>query len=68
MCIVVVINKGEKEIQTPREFLKHFGINLIDDDSSTDMDCCLCDIDIEDVFNENGIEFELDWGDFYVND
>ena len=25
MCNIVVINKGEKEIETPRQFLEYFG-------------------------------------------
>lgn len=68
MCNIVVINKGEKEIETPRQFKEHFGF-MPDIDShydSIEMDCCLCQCDIEQTFELNGIAFKKERGDFYL--
>jgi hypothetical protein len=64
MCVVIVINKGEKEIQTPREFEEHFKINpgVLDED----MDHCLCHVDIDEILSEHEIPYKLHWGDYYV--
>jgi len=70
MCDIVVINRGEIEIGSPRQFEKHFGflpeknVQL----SPIDMDCCLCGYEIEEVFKEKGIEFKKDCGDYYVGE
>lgn len=70
MCSIIIIKKGLKEIATPRQFKEHFGFlpdkNIHYD--SIEMDCCLCQCDIEKTFNEKNISFELDCGDFFVDD
>ena len=68
MCQIIVINKGEKEIQTPKEFLEHFKfIPQIDSFHQTiDMECCLCQCDLEKSFKDNSIDFKKDCGDYYV--
>ena len=69
MCEIIVINRGEKQIETPRQFEQHFGFlpkDILHD--SIDMDCCLCQCDIEQEFNENNIPFKMILGDFYVGE
>lgn len=68
MCEVIVINLGEKQIATPREFLDHFGFMPEVDpdfDEEKDMDFCLCGCDMWHTFKVHNIEFEYD-GDWYV--
>jgi len=68
MCSTVVINRGEKEIETPRQFQDHFGF-LPDKDihyTAIDMDSCLCQCDIESTFDTEGIDFKIGCGVFYV--
>jgi len=68
MCNIVVINRGQKEISTPREFFKHFGF-MPDLDFNFDtqgMDECLCNCDIERELIKKGIEFTNDCGDIHV--
>jgi len=68
MCNIVVINKGEKEIGTPRQFLEHFG--FMPDKyiyyNSIVIDECLCQCDVEKELDRNNIMFKKDCGDFYV--
>jgi len=68
MCNIVVINRGEKEIETPRQFLEHFGFEAPKEEyyTTVDMDCCLCQVDIEKALTEHNIPFKTDCGDFYV--
>lgn len=68
MCNIVVINRGEKEIETPRQFLEHFGFEAPKEEHyrTVDMDCCLCQVDIEKALTEHNIPFKTDCGDFYV--
>ena len=68
MCNIIVINRGEKEIETPRQFLEHFGFEAPKEDcyNSVNMDACLCQVDIEKAFTEHNILFKTDCGDFYV--
>lgn len=68
MCGIVVINRGEKEIETPRQFEQHFGFMPEKDFGFNDIqiDACLCQCDLETTFKKNNIEFKTDWGDFYV--
>ena len=65
MCNIVVINKGEKEIGTPRQFLEYFGF-IPDISPIINMDECLCNYDIELIFNKNNIAYKKDCGDYYV--
>lgn len=69
MCTVIVINRGEKEIESPRQFLDYFGFEAPKEDHyrSVNMDSCLCQVDCEKAFVENSILFKKDCGDFYVD-
>lgn len=70
MCTVLVINKGEKEIETPSQFKEHFGFLPLIDEHYNDlvMDGCLCQCDLEKTLEQKGIKYENDFGDIYVND
>lgn len=69
MCNIIVINKGEKEIETPRQFCEHFGLEYVKayGHKNIMMDACLCQIDIEKSLNENNIQFNYDCGYYYVD-
>jgi len=68
MCNIVVINKGEKEIGTPREFLEHFGFIPEKEfgHNKIELDYCLCQCDFEQALIDNNIPFKKDCGDVYV--
>lgn len=68
MCGKVIINKGEKEIETPKEFKDHFGFEAPREEyyHTVDMDCCLCQVDVEKALTDHNIPFEKDCGDIYV--
>lgn len=70
MCGIVVINRGEKEIGTPRQFEQHFGFKAPKEDyyNEIDIDCCLCQVDVEKALNEHNIPFKTDCSDVYVGD
>ena len=71
MCDSIIINRGEVEISTPREFKNHFGfMPIINEDSISEeeMDSCLCSCDLEETFKKNSIPFKLYWGDYYVGE
>ena len=65
MCGIIVINKGEKEIETPRQFQEHFGF-MPDKEighSKIELDYCLCQCDCEKALSENNIQFKKRlWG------
>jgi hypothetical protein len=63
MCNIIVINRGEIEIGTPRQFLEYFGFTPYD---ATDMDYCLCQCDIEQTLIDNNILFKKACGDIYI--
>jgi hypothetical protein len=68
MCTIVVINRGEKEIGTPREFLEHFKV-MPDFEmyfNKVDMDACLCQCDLDTTFVCNEIAYKIIDGDYYV--
>lgn len=66
MCQIVVINNGEKEIDTPRKFEQYFGFLPICIED-VQLDLCLCQCDIEETFKSRNIPFTTDFGDYYVN-
>lgn len=70
MCGIIVINRGETEINTPREFEDHFGFEPPAEEgySYVDPDCCLCQVDVSKAFNENDIPYKTSAGDFYVGE
>ena len=70
MCGLVIINRGEKEIESPRQFKQHFGFEAPKQEyyNDVDMDCCLCQVDVEKSLVEHKILFKIDCGDIYVGD
>lgn len=74
MCQTIVINRGETDIESPRQFIKHFGFNPIIDENYEQknlekyLDSCLCPIDIEKTLTDNSIPFKYDYSDYYVGD
>jgi hypothetical protein len=64
MCQIVVVNKGEVEIETIQEFEDYFKTTLEDEDLFKD--CCLCQIDVAKELNKLGIKHEYDCGDYYI--
>ena len=70
MCNVVVINRGDVEIGTPRQFEDHFGFKPKKHESYLDLepDLCLCQCDLDQTFEENNIEFKRSFGDYYVGE
>lgn len=70
MCVVIVINRGEKEITTPEEFKVHFGFEPAIEEELKKMagweKCCLCGCDIDSSLQENKIEYKKADGDYYI--
>jgi hypothetical protein len=68
MCCIVVINRGEKEIETPRQFLEHFVFEAPKEDyyQSIDLDACLCQVNIDDALTDHSIPYKKESGDYYV--
>lgn len=68
MCTIVVINRGEKEIGTPREFLKHFDVVPFwdRDYSVVGIDDCLCQCDLDATFFSLKVDYRIIDGDYYV--
>jgi len=76
MCRMVVINRGEKEINTPREFKEHFGflpkknelyaLNENEVFSESELDECLCSADLVKTLRENKVNFRTYLGDVYI--
>lgn len=71
MCDSIIINRGEIEISTPRQFKKHFGFMPIlyaDSIEEEDMDFCLCCCDLEKTFQHREIPYKYDCGNYYVGE
>lgn len=68
MCYIIVINKGEKEITTPRQFTQYFGYEpqYWEETEEIDIDSCLCQVDIEKTLTDKGVLFKMDLGDYYI--
>lgn len=68
MCFTLVINRGEYEIQSPRQFNDFFGKNLIKVKSKKYLDYCMCGVnfDIEKYLKEQEIFFQPIGGDIYA--
>lgn len=64
MCQIVVINRGEKEITTPRQFKEHFGFDV--SKNVKEQDECLCPFSISTVLKRHKIDFKTYCGDVYV--
>lgn len=67
MCTLIVINKGEKEIETPKQFLEYFEKELIGYELETE-DCCLCGYDLEKELKSLEVIYKIDCGDIYIDD
>lgn len=71
MCYKVIINRGDKEICTPREFEAHFGFaplknevfSLTEDEtfSEAEKDECLCSANLVKSLRDNNIKFKSHW-------
>ena len=71
MCGILVINRGEKELSTPRQFAEHFGFYPVgfSPKSPEELDACLCQCKIEETLKDHNIEFKRDYnGDWYIGD
>jgi len=70
MCGIIIINRGEKEIETPKEFKEHFGFEAQKEEyyNAVDMNSCLCQVDVEKSLTDNNIQFKKYCGDIYVGD
>lgn len=71
MCQMVIVNRGEIEIGTVKQFKEHFKVDvLIPDDAydKIDEDCCLCQIDVEAELKKLGIPYAWDYCDYYVGE
>ena len=68
MCQILVINRGEKEIKTPRQFQEHFGFlpNIHEKYNESELDMCLCSCDLDETFKEKEIEYARFMGDYFV--
>ena len=70
MCVIIVINRGEKEIETPAQFHEHFKFELNAPEGVLDEEWkgeCLCPFPIGAILKEHGIDFKSDYtGDYYV--
>jgi hypothetical protein len=69
MCQQVIINRGEIEIQTVRQFREYFKTDTIVPDDAYDKiddDCCLCQIDIGAELRRLNIPHKWDFMDYYV--
>jgi len=73
MCTIVVINRGEKEIETPRQFKDHFGFLPDGFEVQEDLypegtlDECLCHAALDETFDLNSIPYKRGSdGDYYV--
>lgn len=69
MCETVVINRGEKELQTVRQFEEHFNTKIEIPNNAYDVidkDCCLCQIDVAQELTKLNVAFKYDHMDYYV--
>lgn len=78
MCKRIIINRGEHELGTPREFKEYFGFlpiknqlySIRDNESYSEeeLDECLCSADITESLEKKDIRFKTSWGDVYVGE
>ncbi len=68
MCRKIVINKGEKDIETPLQFKEYFGFypTMNYCFNEPDLVCCLCPVNIKEVLESNNIAYKMCGGDYYV--
>jgi hypothetical protein len=73
MCSIIIINRGEKQIETPNEFKEHFGFLPLCDSrygnfEESELNDCLCVADLPTTFREHKIPYKEHIGDYYVGD
>lgn len=68
MCQKIVVNNGEHEIETPKEFVEYFKISPIVEKHYKGIveDACLCQIDIPKSLRLVDYEFTYDGFDYNV--
>ena len=68
MCRKIVINRGEINIETPKEFKKHFGFYPIteEDFNEPDLVGCMCPVYIAKTLKTHNIPYKMCGGDYYV--
>lgn len=69
MCVIIVIDRGEKEIETPDQFHEHFKFELTAPEGVLDKEWkgeCLCPFPIGAILKEHRIDFKTVSGDYYV--
>lgn len=65
MCQIIVVNNGDIEIQTVKQFKEYFNVQLDDEDLVDE--CCLCQLDLPTELSKLGIPFKMDeGGDFNI--
>jgi hypothetical protein len=73
MCQTIVINRGERELDSVKDFEEYFNteIEIPPNPTNADIilkDCCLCQIDIPKELGKMGIEYKYDFVNYYVGD
>ncbi len=73
MCYKIIVDKGMVEIETPRDFMNHFGFMPITEKhyKGLNMDACLCQVDIKRSLDAHNIPHVFEYGksgDAYVGD
>lgn len=71
MCQMVLVNRGEIEIGTVKQFKEYFKVDVLIPDDAYDVvmdDCCLCQIDIEAELKKLNVPFVFDYCDYYVGE
>jgi len=74
MCDKIIVDKGRIEIETPQDFIDHFGFTPIIEELSyhrLNMSACLCQIDIKASLDSMDIPHVFEYGtsgDAYVGD
>jgi hypothetical protein len=61
MCQIVILEKSREEIETPRQLLSFYPeLKLIKNEmyDKIDLDSCLCTVELEETFDNGGIEWE----------
>ena len=69
MCSKLVVNRGDIEIETVKQFREYFNTELKIPDYAIDVvddDCCLCQIDVETALKQMNVPYVYDFCDYYI--
>ena len=68
MCSIIVINRGEKEIESIDDFMNHFDCEKLPwlEKISDKKDTCLCAIDVRNYLESQDCSFKTHFGDYYI--